>query len=524
MDPTLSQSASEEDDSRSDEEGGPGVLDLSRSFLAESDPRDITFVSPELEKTFDAATEQYYRTLEKKPKDLEYGDIDIFPVQYAVAHTFLKSKGTTQLKLEAGSGKTLIGVAVAELTRVCLILAPNNLLNTWYNAFNEIGIYNVRSPEKSIVLVYSSQKGGHNDYIKRAFEDGSLADRERTIIIAAGSAHKDRVHPMSFFTPEVVRGREFTLIVDEAAAPISGFPINVAPAILGRDEEVAPVTRTLLLSADDIDAKKLKSLGLPKIDHMIHVWKTNPMPNDVWNVILMPTESWKKDIVDENGKRINAELAWSKDVEKLVSMYKKVIISSDNDAIKMLEHRKVFGKKPLLKKKNQVHIEEDFNSLNEAAIFLPPQQKRGSSLNAEALIVLNPGESTTDRLIQLSKRLIRQNNPFSEVYLYMLCGTPQEYWRVTYAKAFSLERWHFGRSDVVNTSMVEKAVSCIRLLGHDHEQIDRVDLCVFLADYSVLRLLGKMDRPLQQILEWWNANKSENTILTEGIIQGLIFL
>ncbi|CAH6420759.1 Hypothetical protein POVR2_LOCUS250 [uncultured virus] len=493
--------------SESDTEESLEELDLNNGFLARTDPRDITELSPELKTIFDAQAEKYTKIKRTDPEQLQYGTQDIWAVQYAVANTFVRTKGVTTFYAAPGFGKTLTGIAISQssLVEVCLILVPNSVLSQWINAAKAYGLYDVRKPEDSPILVYSTKTASsHRAYLGSSVQ--TLKKRETLVVIAP---HINIPEVMrSVFTKEIIGDREFTVIIDEAHKVIR----DMGPWI---QTQVASglITRELLMSGSILTENILKKNNVTRVDHTIAVTKTNDMPLDIWNIKLMDTTSY-----------IHDDMEWTDEVKKIAKQSTSVVIVCELDARAIFLESDIFGRKNIYEYKGQMNTLNKFNEDDDAVLFLSKMQTTGLNINAEFMIILNPGEATTEMLVQLSKRIIRPDNPFREVYLYMLCGTDKEYYRVLYAKAFSLLEWQFGRQSTVNISMVYKGISSIRLLGLDHETLDRVDLCVFLADYLELQMTGVLSDPYEQILEWWEKNKLPTTVLTPTIIRNIIFI
>lgn len=497
-------------------------------IFATADPLKIVDVSPEIQKTFEKATADYYKVKKSDHRQLEYGPDDIWPVQYAIANTFVKTVGITTLESGTNTGKTLTMIAAAELTTMCLVVVPNgSVYAQWIKFLAKYGLYNPSKPEESPWLLYSNQHAsGHLKYLTTPIEAKArtlkLRQRGALIVLALSKDIEDVMTKV--FTPDVVAGHEFTVIVDEAHLKARHLPTWIQPEVKNPSDPNSKgiITRELLASGSELTPKLLKANGIEvidgiaQVDHTIKVRGVNTGPEDIWHIELMNSESYK----DGN------EWEWIDRIADIVKDSRRVVIFAEVDMRDMLlQHKEdVFGEKNHYVQGAQQNTIPNFKKDPDAVLLLTMRKSTGLNVDADTMIILNPGTSTTEVLIQATKRIIRAESTEEFVDIFLLCGTPKEYYRVLYAKAFSLQQWRWGRQEVVNTSMVYKGIATMRLLGVNPEEVDRVDLCVFLADYAELSLTGKLDKPREQILEWWNENKSADTVLTPQTIENLIVL
>lgn len=497
-------------------------------FFATADPLKIVEVTPELQEILERSVARYNKLQKSDHRQLEYGPDDIWPIQYAIANTFVKTTGITTLESGTNTGKTLTMIAAAELTTMCLVLVPGgSVFAQWIKYLDRYGLYNPLKPADSPWVIFSHQHAkGHLNYLSTPIEAKArtqkLRDRESLIVLC--STRNINEVMSTVFTPDVVAGREFTVIVDEAHLKIPMLKDWIQPEVRDPNdpESKGIITRELLASGSELTPKLLKANGIDtvdgvaQVDHAIKVNAVNTGPTDIWHIELMNTESYK----DGN------EWEWIDKVRDILEDGRRVVIFAQVEMQDMLLAHKadVFGDKEIFVQGAQQNTIPNFKKSANAVLLLTMRKSVGLNVDADTMIILNPGDSTTEVLIQATKRIIRAESSEETVDIFMLCGTPKEYYRVLYAKAFSLQEWRWGRQDVVNTSMVYKGIASMRLLGVNPEEVNRVDLCVFLADYAELSLIGKLDRPREQILEWWEANKTDDTVLTPQIIENLIVL
>lgn len=502
MDPLDSYS---EDEDESTEE-----VSLTRSILATTEPKDAATVSEDLEAIFEESANRYYALQEKNSKKLKYGGSIIWPVQFAAARTFVESEGVTSLFAKTGMGKTLICVAAAEMIAergdICVVFVPNgNVLKQWLSILGDYGLYKPKSGADSPWLVCDKTiASSQRDYLLSTRTRDIEAKKESPLVIIA-IYNKTEEIMTNVLTDEVVGGREVSIIVDEAHNP-NKLLVHV-------QQQVGHlVTRELLVSGSELTKQIMKKNEIASIDHTIHIFGMNKVPNDTWYIELLESQSYNENL-DE----------WTDRVFEIASNSNRLLVFCEVEARKALIESGAFGDKKVYVTMAQKTLPE-YNGRDDVVLILTHRTTTGLNVHADTIINLNPGDSTTEVLIQSTKRALRPASESQNVDIYMLCGTPKEYYRVLYAKAFSLLSWTFGRAEVVNTSMVYKALGAIRVLGHNHEEIDRVDLCIFLADYAELSLSGRLVDTFPVILEWWEKNKLETTILTPDIIRQLIIL
>jgi superfamily II DNA or RNA helicase len=498
---------SSEDTDEGSEEGGE---EIDNTYLATADPLDELDFSPELIDIATEATEQYEILKEEKSKDLVYGDINIYPVQYVAATVFMSTDGITQFRAPTGFGKTLTALAAAMMSERCLIIVPSKTLgSTWITHCTKFGLYS-STPEKTDVFIHDTSKvQTHRRYLENPNNVNALKKRGNLVVICN---HPNIERAMQYvFTKEIIAGKEFTVIVDEAHKKIVKLLKIIQPMV-----ENKSVKRELLMSGSEIDPKRNGFAQIKAtINHTIIAKSTNTLPTDIWHVIYMESESHVKNLNE-----------WKDEVKKILKKNKLTVIAAKDDALSALYDAGTFTKKKIFDYRGQARILGNFAKADDAVLLMLKTGSEGLNINADSMIIINPGDTNTDRLIQLTKRIIRPDNPHDVVNIYLLCGTLEEYLRVLYAKAFSLLEWpiKWGRQADVNAGMVYKGLASIRALGHNHETVNRIDLCVFLADYQDLTKQKKMTDPYNEIIEWWNEYKEADTILTEDIIRDIIII
>jgi superfamily II DNA or RNA helicase len=217
---------------------------------------------------------------------------------------------------------------------------------------------------------------------------------------------------------------------------------------------------------------------------------------------------------------------WKTEVKTILGDHNLTVVAAKDDSLTALYESDTFIKKKIFDYRGQSKILGKFAKADNGVLLMLKTGSEGLNINADSMIILNPGDTNTDRLIQLTKRIIRPDNPHDVVNIYLLCGTLDEYLRTLYAKAFSLLEWpiKWGRQTDVNVSMVYKGIASIRTLHYNHEDVNRIDLCVFLADYQELTKSGRMTDPFNEILEWWDEYKENDTILTPEIIRDIVII
>jgi hypothetical protein len=489
---------------------------------ATADPLKVLVMNDNLLEYAKEAKEQYERLVRKKSSTIIYKNraakknsitYVVYPFQFVIGRVFLKTKGITALQAPMGSGKTLIAVDIVMQCMRALIVVPTATLGpTWKAEIEDYGLYSPDPSETKIFFYDTSIIQSHRFYLENT--NTTFGKNNQLIIVCKDASVHDA---LAVFRRVGLGGNEFTVIVDEGHMRKLPVLRNVQPLL---DSKTLPITRELLMSGSQINLR-VNSFNAFRnafggtgyqIDHEIKSLIVNPVPEAVWHFDIMPTARYE-------GKD---PAAWEKKIKAIAINYKHPVFVGTKEENAAFKQAGVFGKKEVFIMTKAAGKIAKFEASRNAVMFLNKVQVTGLNINGDAMIITNPGLATTEYILQLLGRIFRPKNKNKYVHIYLLCGSNKEFFRCLYAKAFSFPKWEFGRESDVNAAMVAKGVAFIRALGQSPVEINRVDLCVMLADYLELEAEGV---DAEYMIEWWQKNSRKEkikTVLTENMIRDLV--
>ena len=519
-----------EDESDAEEEESQ---DIHASKLSEADPMKVLTVDNNLIPLAKNATAEYNRLKKINSKKLIFHNekkkdattYQVFPAQYVAAEVFLQTKGITFFKAKRGFGKTLTAAYAAMQCKRCLIVVPTSTLGpTWNAEIEEYGLFNPKPQLTSIFIYDTTLQKPHRVYL----ETHRFGENDQIIIICKDSSvgPKDTKYghlggAIEIFKRVGFGKHEFTVIVDEGHTKKIPLLTHIQPLF---DSKEFPVTRELLMSGSDIKTeyngfneyeKKLGGSGF-HISHRIISNITNPVPDSEWHFLAMKTPTYHTGVK-----------SWNDAIRNIVSKHRHVVFVSPEDVFETANYNKVFDNKAIYKLTSAKSKISKFEHEKNAVLFLNSSKNVGININGDSMVIVNPGSKTTENILQLIGRILRPKNLLKYVDIYLLNGTNVEFFRTLYAKAFSFDMWEYPFDKDVNAAMVAKAVAFIRALGASPVEINKVDLCIFMANYIDLTEHGVN---VPYIQEWWMKNTKNQkdvknkpipTILNMDLIEDL---
>jgi len=248
------------------------------------------------------------------------------------------------------------------------------------------------------------------------------------------------------------------------------------------------------------------------------------MPKDVWSIQFMQTDD----------PFIGTE-DWADTVRDIIKKHEKtVIVSTDANYGKMLEYGAldaVIGQKRFEITGAAGRTEQFANATPKATLWTNEKTVTGLNIFGQAMIMIAPTLSP-NAMIQASKRIIRPDNTYRTVYIYVLCGTERSYLTSYYAKAFSYFGWPYGHDETANVGAIEKVVALLRRTTNiTFDDVSRVDLVILMASYIKIMEDGRikpktLDALQATIIKWWKENLAitgESTILDEQAIRDIVY-
>ena len=543
---------SESGSTEASEEESDEDLEIEASKLSEADPLKYLTLDKDLKTIAKDAYEEYKVLKRKTSKKLQYGSVVIYPIQYVAAETFMKTTGITQLKAKMGFGKTLTGIHAAMQSKRCLIIVSSSSLTTWKEEIDK-GRYNLYDPkpEETKVFIYDPSVKTHREYLDDATEK-TFGKNDQVIIICKDASVDGKTSALNIFKKIGLKGNEFTVIVDEGHLKKTQVLASIQPLLSAKGD--FKVTRELLMSASDIDTRKIgfdaaaKKFGKKgyTIDHQILSNITNPVPKPIWHFEMMESNAYH-----DNQKE------WETAVKNIAKKHNHVVLFSEEAVFNSLDVADAFGKKKPFKATTAKSTMANFAKAKDAVVHLTTRKITGKNIDAGDSVIIFPttyrekavgakkrgrpkknaaaeeeagddetelasSTMSTDTFLQAVGRVLRPGNKRKTVDVYVMMGTKTEYLKTLYAKAFQFDQWEDPHDSDVNVGMVSKGTSFIKALGQAPNKISVVDLCIFLANYVELEAVG-VDNKF--IIGWWNKHKGSDgieSILNEDLIADIV--
>ena len=518
-------SATTQEESIDDSDTEEDILsDVEISNLSEADPLKVLTMDKNLIPFAREATADYYKLKSHRSSQIIFrnpnkkttaGDIKtyvLFPSQYVVAQVFLKTTGVTFFRARMGFGKTLVACYTALQCMRALIVVPTGPMGpTWSSEIEDYGLYNSK-PSLTKIFIYDTVIAQtHRIYL----ENTKFGPTDQLIIVCKDASV---VAALDVFQKSGLQGHEFTVIVDEGHMRKIPVLTYLQPLF---ESKTLPVTRELLLSASNIDLRvngfkafyNIRGGRGYQIDHRIVSNISNKVPNTIWHFEMMASNRYAEDSPE-----------WIKTIQRIAKLYTHPVFVGTKEENENIITQGAFGSKAIFKMTQAKGKIPKFENSKNAVMFLNKVQVTGMNINGDAMIITNPGAASTEYILQLLGRIVRPKNKLKNVHIYLLCGSNKEFFRCLYAKAFSFDNWEFPRDSDVNASMVAKGVGFIRALGVSPLEINKVDLCVILADYLSLEPEGV---DAQYMIDWWVENTKNQqipSVLTKNMILDLVTL
>jgi hypothetical protein len=482
-----------------------------KNNLLEADPLSEDAVYFGKLKPLAEETYKEYEDLElNDPEELEFGEgITIYPIQYTIAGTFMKTKpGTiTSLNAEMGFGKSLVASEVGIMSKRFIYMVPTVTLTSIIGEITKYGLYNA-DPADGGFIVYESNKKNHVDYLDNLTDPKG----KKSIMVVVKDKRVKLV--LDQFKRIGLGDNELIVIVDEGHKKNKDMLQYVQP--LMNQTLDFHITRELLMSGSAIDpkdngfetwARKMDTQIGYHIDYFIKARITNKVPNVEWHLIAMESSFFSN------------VSAWREQITTIVRENRKLTIVSSEDEWNALEPWE-WTTREIFELKQATKTVPNFNKTNNKAVLhINTNKTEGLNIFGDSMLIINPGRRNTEAIIQTTSRILRPDNKNKVVRIYLLCENDMDYLRAFYAKTYAYKPWNWGRDAKINSGLVSKSIALMRMLGSGPLDIGQVDACIIMADYTV------NDVGAEELIKWWNKNleeTGEETVLTEIRIQDLV--
>jgi len=391
-----------------------------------------------------------------------------------------------------GWGKTLMAIYYIE--KFCkdvntLILVPPHVLKVWMKELITLKFI-LPDPKKSKVLVCHNSRPKHFHYYHNEATGNIPFFEHHRIIIAT------RLRPL-------FKDRVNFVVIDEFHKNYHYFLHDYGESVrfLGLTaEDVKPnLTRKVLRLKDDEYEDRL-----PDIDYHYYV-----VDNGV--------EKFNKKQVHIFDMMENED-AYNKQLLLSLKGKKKAVISVDRGCIgdyvrKFIDEDGRYKVFELLS--SMATVDKFLSCEDEAVLFIGSNNNEGLNILAEHLIMIKPDTMNCSRIRQTINRIRRPNNPHKKLTCNFVVGGELALIKTFYSTCYANSPWGLSYDDSPDASFLFKCCSIMKLLGCNNVlELPLPDGCII---FDSERGVSRCD----DVLKWWEQNKTSDTILTTKTIMGL---
>lgn len=435
----------------------------------------------------------------KKYCRLRDTDITLRFLQCMLRDTFaVMDTGTILFQARKSFGKTIGGYACAN--KCGMVLLTTNLMKVWLTEAKVLGWYHA-NPELSKVLCFKIKK--HWDYINKILAEGDDISNKEVILLV----HDAQVENGIRFMNRIRTTQPKVLVVDEAHIPRAAVK-EVQSACKWNKGRV--FDKQLLLSAD-VMSPATQWINRPY--RMVSVKQLDEVPEIGWNIIPL----WE------------SQEEWIDVFNRVVDQYNKVALVATKEQLDYIESFESDGEKKrrrnkeyrgarIFYQKTGMNTISNFNDWEDAAVLLINSiQNTGINVSADALLIAEAGITNSTRISQTVGRVVRTTNNVSVVKVYLCAKDEQAFIRCHYARCYYNEEWKYPFNTLPVLPYLKKCISIMNIFGTNVINVDSVDGCVIFADITML------EKP-QEIVDWWQRNRTEASVLTENNVKVLMSL
>lgn len=433
----------------------------------------------------------------KRHCNLEGTRITLRFMQCVLRDTFKQMKESSMFfRAPKSFGKTISGYAC--IGECGVVLLPTTILNVWTTEAKKLGWYDP-DPKKSRVIIFKGSKP-HLLHIKAVVEGREPPNYPVILLSTYGSAFQAGEYMRKINTEEPK-----ILVIDEA----HNLTNKLKSALGSLNSNGQACDKGLFLSAEVMDPNDYGIAHYKKIK----VENAERLPKVMWNILKSYDggPDWKQvfnEAVLNNSKVVLSSIVT--DLDHIIYLE-----SRERGDVKLVKSKEYLGSK-IFYSKSGLNTIENFNKYDgDAVLLINTMNNVGNNMLANAVVLPYAGSTNSTRITQTVGRLVRTTNKVKRVKVYLCAESMQNFMRCHYARCYYGDSWPYAYNTLPDLPYLLKCSSILKMLGSSVEDVDEVDGAVVFA--------ASPDVPdPYKIIEWWNGNKSDDTILIEELIADLM--
>lgn len=158
-------------------------------------------------------------------------------------------------------------------------------------------------------------------------------------------------------------------------------------------------------------------------------------------------------------------------------------------------------------------LERHLKHKGKSILFLSSMANDGINLLVDNIIIIKPDLGGIQRINQTFGRIMRTNNPHDNVTINIITNGTYCVLKIVYAITYSNLKWAFGYNNEPSADFLLKCQVIAKLVGYDN--ITNINY----TDYAIIFDSKKGQERGEQVLLWWEQNKTIDSKLTPQIIK-----
>lgn len=501
------------------------------------------------------------RKILKNTRVMMSPDITLRLMQGLVRKEFLSmNRGVLAFRARPNFGKTLLGYSCLHQklpveysrkktivgTGIVLVKSPYD--KVWLEEADKLGWYCAEPRESKVVFAIPAR-------VRHLTYAAQLEKMPTNQIFVVSETYIDRI--IKVFE-KIIGNERISMVIDEAHK--SGQLYSMFTEL----NRCIIIDKIMLLSAERYEGTERTVLALTNSEYKQITIKDegSKIPKVRWNFVKInsnPLEEANKiklllDNVLEKHNKVSLVLTGnlSNFIVSHITAYNKSIEDSNKDSSSedssssdsssssetIIRKR---GRKPVNKKKTssrnkskkeplpgtvKLYVQKtgiktigkfnDAPETNKCLLLINTGQNIGINVHSSAHVIVGAGHHDVRTTCQTVSRVVRAGNKRKYVDVYMVAIGDHQYNRSIYARCFygTRDMWPFPLTLLPTSEHLVKSLSIMRLMGENPETINNVDGQII---FSLLT-----PDIADDVVEWWNINKTSDTCLSEGAIRAII--